>query len=101
MSDGPQNWIEEGTDRAAMTGWIGEANRSFSGMSHGSVSLDRLYGATGPSSRRANVDALGQFLGPTADLFEKTMSTGVHAANSLGHVTGMSDMGAGLGRSEE
>ena len=80
MPDTPQNWIKEGLDRAAMTGWVGEANRSFSGATHGSLSLDRLYGASGPSSRRSNVDALGQFLGPTADLFQKTMSIGVHAA---------------------
>ena len=79
MPDSPQNWIKEGLDRAAMTGWIGEANRSISGMSHGAVSLDRLYGATGASSRRANVDAIGQLMGPTADLVDKTFGMGVHA----------------------
>ena len=78
MPDTPQNWIKEGIDRAAMTGWIGEANRSISGASHGSVSLDRLYGATGASSRRSNVDFLGQFMGPTADLVNKIGSMGVH-----------------------
>jgi hypothetical protein len=100
MPDTPQNWIKEGLDRAAMTGWIGEANRSFSGLSHGSVSLDRLYGASGASSRRSNVDALGQLGGPTADLLSKLVGTSVHAANSLGNVTGMPGMGAGLGATD-
>ena len=41
-------------------------------------------------------------MGPTADLVNKIGGMGVHAAGSLGHVTGMQDQdtGAGLGASD-
>lgn len=68
----PENWLAESIDRSAMTGIIGEANRTLSGATHGQASLDRLYGATGPLSRRANIDLLGQFAGPTGDVLQKT-----------------------------
>jgi len=75
-------WIKESLDRSAMTGWFGELNRSVSGATRGQWSFDRLYGAYTPPSRRADVDLAGQFMGPTADFAERTLTTAAHAVTS-------------------
>jgi hypothetical protein len=75
----PRDWIKEGLDRSAMTGWFGEANNHLSNLTRGGLDYNRLYGAGGTLTRHRDQSLAGEFGGPTVDLAEKLARAGEHA----------------------
>lgn len=65
VSDNPSDWIKEGINRAAMTGWLADVNQVASKWSSGAIDYNRLYGATMPLTRRIDASRMSEILGPT------------------------------------
>lgn len=75
----PRDWIKEGLDRSAMTGWFGDFNNAISKVTAGQADYNRLYGAGGELTRRREQSLEGILGGPTVDLAEKLAQAGSHA----------------------
>jgi hypothetical protein len=79
ISSDPRDWVKEGLDRSAMTGWFGEANNHLSRLTSGSIDYNRLYGAQTTLTRHRDLSLEGELGGPTVDLAEKLARAGEHA----------------------
>jgi hypothetical protein len=79
VSDDPRDWIKEGIQRSALTGWLGEINQLASKTTSGAIDYNRLYGATAPLTRRAGNTPLSEFLGPSFARAQGIYGIGTHA----------------------
>jgi hypothetical protein len=66
LSDNPADWVKEAVSRSALFAWLSEAASMAGKLSGGAADPWRLAGAGRPLSRTADIDALGELLGPTA-----------------------------------
>ncbi len=78
VSDNPADWIKEGVARSAMTGWLSDVNLLSSKMSSGMVDYNRLYGATMPDTRHADLSLGAEVLGPTYSRIEGLVKIPFH-----------------------
>ena len=79
FSDRPQDIIKEALNRSSLTGWMGDANNSLSKVTGGVVDYNRLYGADKPLTRRADISALSDLLGPSVGKASGVIMAGGHA----------------------
>ena len=77
-SERPQDWIKEGIDRASITGWLQEANKTLAKFTGGKLDVNRIYGADRPLTRRAENSPLSELLGPSYSKAEKAAQIVLH-----------------------
>lgn len=80
VSSNPADWIKEGIARSAMTGWLSDANLLSSKFTSGLVDYNRLYGATMPDTRHADLSVADEVLGPTWSRLEGLAKIPYHVA---------------------
>lgn len=79
-SDNPMDWIKEGVERSAMTGWLSDINQITSKLSTGVLDYNRLFGATPSDSRHRDLSLGSVVGGPTYSAAEGLVGAAMHAA---------------------